>query len=102
MIDSGSCDSNGYKMVGSKIECDQAATDLSLKDHSAYVTQIGRYHRPHGCIYANNNWLQWYSPGASYPSASCGSHDGSALNSSFNCICLIGKYLYYHRFLDYP
>ena len=87
MIDSGSCESNGYKMIGSKIECEQAATDLGLEDASAYESQTNG--RPHGCIYADNDWLNWYSPGSPYPSASCGAHNGLY---NYNCICRIGKY----------
>ena len=94
MIDSGSCGSNGYKMLESKIECGQAAADLGLHDTSAAESQIDG--RPHGCIYANTQWLNWHSPDAQYPSASCGSRneDGSV----YNCICLKGKYSNNSRF----
>merc|ERR1711970_1343321 len=51
MIDSGSCDSNGYEMLGSKIECEQAASDLGLLDTSAYESQTNG--RPYGCIYVD-------------------------------------------------
>ena len=93
MIYSGSCDSNGYEMLGSKTECDQAATDLGLLDTSATESQTNG--RPYGCIYADNDWLNWYSPGGPYPSAFCGSYDGK---HDYNCICRIGIYSNNNRF----
>lgn len=91
MIDSGSCDSNGYHMLESKIECEQAAADLGLADTSAVESQTDG--RPHGCIYAN--WLNWYSPETQFPSAPCGSYEGG---SDWSCICLKGKYSINNRF----
>ena len=86
MIDSGSCDSHGYVMVESKNECEKAATILSLMDTTGYESQTKD--RPYGCIYADNDWLNWYSPdGATYPSALCGSFDGEHY---YSCICRKG------------
>ena len=93
MIDSGSCDSNGYKMLGSKIECEQAAADLGLSETIADESQTDG--RPHGCIYADYEWLVWYSPETQYPSASCGSEEDFI---TYNCICLKGKYSINNRF----
>ena len=93
MIDSGSCGSNGYKMLESKIECEQAAADLGLYDKIAIEDQSDG--RPHGCIYAAlTAWfrLLWNSPETQYPSEACGSDAG------YNCICLKGKYSNNNRF----
>ena len=93
MIDSGSCGSNGYKMLESKIECEQAAADLGLSDTSAFESQNDA--RPHGCIYADHVWLNWNSPETQYPSASCGSEEWGY---AYNCICLKGEYSNDNRF----
>ena len=90
MIDSGSCDSNGYTMIGSKVECERAATDLGLLDTSA--TSFPTTGRPHGCIYADDDFLNWYSPGGPYPSASCGVERQHPYPIVYNCICLKGIY----------
>ena len=94
MIDSGSCGSNGYKMLESKIECEQAAADLGLSDTSAFESQNDA--RPHGCIYAVTECLNWQSPETQYPSAPCGS--GNEGDNVYNCICLKGKYSNNNRF----
>ena len=97
MIDTGSCDSHGFELVESKDECEEAAKFLNLEDTTAHASQTSG--RPHGCIYASNNWLSWYSPlapSAFYsPPAPCGVDFGSAgpygnHEMIFSCICRTG------------
>jgi len=98
MIDTGSCDSHGFELVESKDECEEAAKFLNLEDTTAHASQTSG--RPHGCIYASNNWLSWYSPlapSAFYsPPAPCGVDFGSAgpygkHEMIFSCICRTGE-----------
>ena len=76
---SGNCDSLGMSKLSSMEECQIAAITLGLSDTTADFgwTQS----RPHGCIYASNNRLEWNSPDTSI---TCGSfHDGEY----YDCIC---------------
>ena len=70
-------------MIQTKAECEQAALLLGLSDTTAAEDQTNG--RPYGCIYASNDWLQWYSPdGSPHQSADCGtSHSGY----EYSCIC---------------
>ena len=83
-ISSGSCDSNGMKMVTSQSQCDLAAQELDLSDTSA--GSYGGEGSPHGCVYASYNNLIWINPKhASFASAACGSTQNSW---SFDCLCV--------------
>jgi hypothetical protein len=88
-INTDSCATHSMANVQNKAECELAVTSLGLQDTTAREVQISG--RPHGCIYASNNWLQWYSPdGSSYPSGDCGTVQFGA---KYACICrLPGKH----------
>ena len=68
--------------VTSKEACEIAATKLGLSYTSA-VTRLRNSGRPHGCIYASNNWLAWNGPwnDASVP---CGTKQGAY---EYDCLC---------------
>ena len=68
-------------IVTSKEACEIAATNLGLSDTSAYSTTTSI--RPHGCIYASNDWLAWNGPwnDASVP---CGTKHGYI---EYDCLC---------------
>ena len=69
--------------IGSKKECEEAAHFLGLKDTTAYTGQSSaNAGKPYGCIYADNDWLQWNGYGEK---ASCGSLN---LGSYYSCICV--------------
>ena len=85
-ISSGSCETQSMTMIETKEECEQAALSLGLSDTSPFDLQ--KNGRPYGCIYASNDWLQWYSPvGSQYPSADCGAHHKGF---TYDCICKVG------------
>ena len=68
-------------MIASKTECEAAAQHLGLADTSSVSFQAAGY--PYGCLYADNDYLGWYSPvGATAVSASCGLH-----SPAYDCIC---------------
>ena len=82
-ISSGSCESNGLYSVKSLTTCESAVKHLGLSDTVAYSRQYDG--RPHGCIYASNDWLSWYnSVDSPYVSALCGSTQGYY---EYDCIC---------------
>ena len=70
-------------MVTNKQECEDAAKLLGLPDLSAYELQDQA--RPHGCIYASNDWLSIASP-TKHPHSNipCGSIDHKRV---YECIC---------------
>ena len=70
-------------MVRTSEECELAATDLGLSDTTAHSSQTPD--RPYGCIYASNDWLNWYEPaGSPYTSVPCGSMQDS---NRYDCLC---------------
>ena len=85
-VSSGTCKSLGMELVRYKRECDFAATKLGLSDTTASSYNDQYVRRPHGCIYASNDWLQWNdlmeSPNASVP---CGTRDGIV---EYDCLCI--------------
>ena len=84
-------------MVTSQSQCDLAALELDLSDTSA--DNYENEGRPHGCVYASDNILNWVDPSdASFASAACGSTQGSW---SFDCLCVrIGNH--YQRNTSLP
>ena len=73
-------------MILTKAECEQAALSLGLSDTTAVESQTNG--RPYGCIYANNDWLNWYSPdGSPHQSAECGTSESG---NAYDCICKVG------------
>ena len=70
--------------VQDKAECELSATLLGLQDTTVYEPSAISG-RPYGCIYANNDWLGWYSPdGSPYPSVDCGTYISGF---PYACIC---------------
>ena len=81
-VNSGDCESNGMRMIRSKKECEDASKLLGLRDLSAFELQDQS--RPHGCVYADNEWLGWASPeGHPNKNVPCGSSDTFV----YDCIC---------------
>ena len=83
----GSCSSPGMGPVRTKEECELAATNLGLSDRTAFTSLTPG--RPHGCSYADNDWLNWYEddPKADpYVSVSCGWFDSG---HRYDCLCAI-------------
>ena len=72
-------------MITGTTECNAAAHHLGLVDTSASSLQYG-HGAPYGCIYADNDWLNWYSPiGATDVSGTCGSRASD--DCVYDCIC---------------
>ena len=71
------------RTISTKKECEDAAKVLGLLDTSAYELQDPA--RPHGCHYADNDWLGIASPeGHPYANIPCGSTDHKR---DYECIC---------------
>ena len=71
------------ELVSSKEECELAATSLGLSDATA--TSSDTLGRPHGCIYASKDWLNWHDPLFSlHTSFPCGSNQGGF---DYDCLC---------------
>ena len=85
LINATSCVEHGFTAISNKQECETAAGFLHLIDTTAYESQTEG--RPYGCIYADNDWLNWYSPIVTKSeSVSCGSLDRS---HHYDCICRV-------------
>jgi len=82
-INSGDCNSNGLAMITNKQECEEAAKSLGLVMKEANLRQ--QKGKPHGCIYASNDYLVFASPvGHSYDPSPCGSRFYAA---TYDCLC---------------
>ena len=78
-------------MITSRAECERAAASLNLLDTTSNSDSYPVDGRPHGCIYASNDWLSVSSPnGHPHANVSCGTnHSGQR----YDCICkIIGKF----------
>ena len=67
-------------MIRNKDECERKAILLGLSDTSASVVQDEQ--RPHGCIYASNDWLGMNT--ALSGNVWCGSSDSGF---RYSCLC---------------
>ena len=83
--------------VTSKEACEIAATKLGLS-YTSYTFYGASRNRPHGCIYASNDWLAWNDYPLHWNDASvpCGTKQGS---NEIDCLCTSGRASIIH-FLD--
>merc|ERR1711871_961575 len=78
-INKGTCESHGYTSIEKRAECHAASVSLGLKDNS--IAGWGVPGRPHGCIYASNDWLSFAEDKTSTP---CGTYHAGF---TYSCLC---------------